>query len=88
MLLIILIYNNCFSSHLTSKDLLNKGVDCWNECGSTQGQCSFCGDGLCCRKTGFWWSDTSNGCDGSIGGGDYHACVAAPGAPGINLDIL
>ena len=53
--------------------LLNAGMDCWDRCQSKQGPCSFCGTGMCCRKG---WKDTSNGCDGTLGGEGKHVCVS------------
>ena len=54
--------------------LRNFGVNCWNQCDRKQGPCGFCGTGLCCRKG---WSDTSNGCDGSVGiNGKGHVCAS------------
>jgi len=51
--------------------LMNTGEDCWHECGSKEGPCSWCGtEGLCCRKG---W--TGNGCSGNMGGDDMHMCV-------------
>ena len=44
-------------------------------CNGMEGQCDWCGnDGWCCRKE---W--IGNGCDGSIGGTNRHACVLNPG---------
>ena len=53
-------------------ELLNAGVDCWNQCSKKQGPCNFCGTGLCCR---YGW--TGNGCEGSHGIPDVpgHVCV-------------
>lgn len=51
----------------------NEGQDCWGGCAGRQGICSWCGPfGMCCR---FGWSDTSNGCDGSIGVQGRGVCV-------------
>jgi len=59
------------SSPLSLGALKNAGENCWNPCGGRGGTCSWCGtEGSCCRKG---WGGT--GCDGQIGGGDYHACV-------------
>merc|ERR1712110_83117 len=57
----------------TSTGLQNKGKECWWVCGRREGECSWCGDGMCCRKG---W--TGNGCDGTIGGRRNHQCVAKP----------
>merc|ERR1719471_2275410 len=55
--------------------LKNAGQDCWNGCNYKQGKCSWCGlDGYCCRKG---WTP-GNGCDGSFGGDNIHACVLNP----------
>ena len=59
-------------SIIGSSGLKNSGKDCWYVCNNTQGNCAYCGTGVCCRKG--WW-DKSNGCDGSIGGNGYHTCV-------------
>ena len=53
-------------------ELLNAGVDCWNQCSKKQGPCAFCGTGLCCRK-----GSEGNGCDGSLGIANAHVCTAA-----------
>ena len=54
--------------------LQNAGKACFGSCSHKQGACEFCGTGLCCRKG---WSDTTNGCDGSLGiDGKGHVCVA------------
>ena len=65
-------------------DVNNVDSDCWNQCGHKQGPCDWCGaDGICCTvKTG--WTDTSNGCDGSVGGQNGHQCVPKP-AGKINI---
>ena len=49
-------------------------MDCWYHCNSQQGPCSYCGSkGMCCtRKPGY--TDTTNGCDGTIGGLTRHEC--------------
>ena len=58
-------------------ELINDGKDCWANCGNQQGPCNWCGSkGVCCRVD---WSDTSNGCDGTIGGNNIHECVLKPG---------
>ena len=58
---------------LKPAELQNTGKDCWYECNSKQGLCSWCGTkGMCCKK-GFL--DTSNGCDGTFGGSARHECV-------------
>lgn len=73
-----------FRSIETHQDALgveNYGMDCWSQCGETQGPCSsFCGTGYCCR---YLWEDTSNGCDGSIGivGVPMHVCSYPPPPP-------
>merc|ERR1739844_183165 len=55
----------------TSTGLQNKGKDCWWGCGRRQGECSWCGDGMCCR---LGW--TGNGCDGKMGeAGKGHVCT-------------
>merc|ERR1712141_237250 len=61
-----------------AKDLMNTDKDCWNHCNKTQGPCSWCGTkGMCCTtKSG--WTDTSNGCDGTFGGSNFHACALMP----------
>merc|ERR1711988_2016327 len=60
----------------TATPLMHAGEDCWSGCSATQGPCDWCGSGLCCRKG---WSDTSNGCDGTLGiEGQGHVCVARP----------
>ena len=56
-------------------EVKNEGKTCWSKCCEQQGMCSYCGIGLCCRKKSLFWSDTSNGCDGSIGGNWDHTCV-------------
>ena len=53
-------------------DLLNEGQECLNQCNQIQGPCNYCGSGLCCRKG---WHDTSNGCNGNIGGDGSHTCA-------------
>jgi len=56
----------------------NYGHNCWDECGSQQGPCSFCGTGLCCAYD--FPFDTSNGCSGSVGipGITHHVCSYPP----------
>jgi len=54
--------------------LKNSGKQCWTQCNKQQGQCGYCGTGLCCRKS---WDDRSRGCDGSIGGDGEHICVSS-----------
>jgi len=57
-----------------SAGLSHAGEDCWGGCSGKQGLCSWCGTGLCCR---YGWSDTSNGCDGTVGiEGKGHVCAA------------
>ena len=65
---------NVFKTILLDKVLKNYGKDCWTPCNKQQGQCEYCGTGLCCRKE---WGDRSRGCDGSIGGDGYHTCVSS-----------
>ena len=61
--------------YIYSVGLVNAGQDCLTSCNGTQGKCSWCGsDGYCCRKA---WP-CGNGCDGSFGGDDFHACVLKP----------
>merc|ERR1739844_443285 len=58
--------------------LQNTVKDCWYECNSKQGPCSWCGTaGMCCKK-GF--NDKSNGCDGTFGGITRHECVLRGGS--------
>ena len=60
-------------------DLQNAGEDCWHHCNGEQGLCDWCGaDGWCCRQG---WT-VGNGCDGSFGGENMHACVLKPAAKG------
>eukprot|EP00755_Sulcionema_specki_P020378 Sspe_Gene.71762::Locus_42639_Transcript_1_1_Confidence_1.000_Length_16151::g.71762::m.71762 len=54
----------------TSTGLDNAGQACWDACGNSGGQCSFCGTGSCCRKN---YNDP--GCDGSRGCDTFHCCV-------------
>ena len=62
-----------FDTVFSSIVVLNYGRDCWRGCGRQQGECDWCGSGVCCRKG--WW-DTRNGCDGSIGiARKGHVCV-------------
>jgi len=63
-----------FHACVSAVKLLYPGDNCWEGCNHRQGPCASCGKGLCCRKG---WHDRSNGCNGSIGGGGYHACVSA-----------
>ena len=56
---------------MSDSQVLHAGEDCWTGCNQVQGPCAWCGTGYCCRLA---WSDTSNGCDGSIGGSG-HTCV-------------
>jgi hypothetical protein len=61
------------SQSSTDPNLLNGGVECWGICGETDGPCSYCGGGSCCRQG---WS--SSWCNG-IGGLNQHQCVAGNG---------
>ena len=71
------IYREEFLQCVTARNLKNAGKDCWINCKSRQGKCSWCGDtGMCCKK-GF--HDKSNGCDGTFGGKTRHECVLRPG---------
>ena len=55
----------------TSSGVKNEGIDCWNGCGRRQGECAWCGDGMCCR---LGWK--GNGCDGKMGqAGKGHVCT-------------
>ena len=58
--------------------LKNVDQDCWYECGTKDGQCPWCGsEGYCCtKKEGH---QHSNGCDGTFGGRETHACALKPG---------
>ena len=61
--------------YIYSVGLVNAGQDCLTSCNGIQGKCSWCGsDGYCCRKG---WTP-GNGCDGSFGGNDKHACDVKP----------
>ena len=65
-----------FHCYIIILEVLNEGIGCWFECGRKQGPCNWCGmNGICCRSG---WNDTSNGCDGSIGGSRRHECVKDP----------
>ncbi len=65
---------------VTPSAVANWGLPCYNECGQSQGPCSYCGAGYCCRL-GF--EDTSNGCDASIGfASDGHRCGLPPPVDG------
>jgi len=56
----------------TGSGLENVGEHCWHGCNKIQGKCSWCGpNGYCCRKG--WKSN--DGCDGRVGGHNFHACV-------------
>ena len=53
----------------------NQGKDCWSQCGKTP-RCSFCGSGLCCRKSDWtWWNLSNSECKDGKGGQGNHACV-------------
>ena len=58
--------------------LKNVDLDCWDNCGKKDGQCSWCGsEGYCCTmKDGY---EHSNGCDGTFGGREEHRCDLKPG---------
>jgi hypothetical protein len=63
------------SKSKAKSQLLHAGQDCWRGCYGKQGPCSWCGNGVCCRKG---WRDKSNGCDGTLGiKGKGHVCVDA-----------
>ena len=63
---------------LTLAELKNKGMDWWNKCNKRQGRCDWCGSkGFCCTRR-MYWSDTSNGCDGTFGGATRHECTLDP----------
>ena len=66
------------------ENLQNEGKHCWNECSQKQGDCEYCGSGLCCRKS---YEFKTNGCDGTIGGDDAHVCVAKPENDPKGIDI-
>jgi hypothetical protein len=71
----------CSSVVPTYPGLLNGGKSCFSNCTETQGSCSWCGTGMCCRKG---WEDKSNGCDGTLGiPGEGHVCVA-PGSTTVD----
>jgi len=76
--------------------LKNAGVNCWNNCGSKSGTCSFCGTGKCCRRG--YWGDRGD-CGWDEGGSWHHACVArssgrrrgeedAQYAPSIKMEVV
>ena len=42
---------------------------------------------MCCTtKSG--WTDTSNGCDGTFGGSNFHACALKPGNISSSLNSM
>ena len=48
-------------------------------CDEQQGHCNWCGTGgFCCRKE-LKLAYIGNGCDGNVGGDNYHACAIPPG---------
>merc|ERR1719436_236050 len=49
---------------------------------SSQGNCGWCGIGLCCKKG---QADSSGVCDGTFGGIGEHQCVAEPESRKISL---
>merc|ERR550534_2564316 len=55
----------------TIPGLENAGQNCWDGCNQQQGKCSWCGpNGYCCKD-----GESGNGCDGSFGGVNFHACT-------------
>ena len=57
---------------LLLEKLQNLGKSCLAECKEKSGHCGWCGtEGLCCKRDG----NSINGCDGFIGGVDYHECA-------------
>ena len=66
-------------------DILNYKKNCFDECNEESGLCPlYCGDeGLCCRRGSDWHEP--DGCDGFIGGSDYHTCVIQPGLAEVNF---
>ena len=63
--------------------LKNSGEDCWYKCNNKQGSCLWCGTGgMCCTQKANW-NDTSNGCDGTLGGQEKHECILKPSGKGL-----
>jgi len=58
-------------SSRTGGALKNENVECWRQCGSKGGSCSFCGGGFCCRQG---YTDGA-GCTGANGCNGNHCCV-------------
>ena len=59
-----------------SQALITKFV---KTCDEQQGHCNWCGTGgFCCRKE-LKLAYIGNGCDGNVGGDNYHACAIPPG---------
>ena len=51
--------------------LKNENKDCWYNCNSKQGPCSWCGvNGMCCKQ-----GVVGNGCDGTFGAKNFHGCA-------------
>ena len=51
--------------------LENAGKECFQDCSKTEGPCSFCGNGSCCK---FMKYSQNHECDGSIGGKNTFTC--------------
>merc|ERR1712025_670562 len=72
LMLVIILYLNSPVVSQKGLGLQNAGKECWKNCDKTEGKCGWCGpNGYCCRRG---W--TGNGCDGHIGGHNFHACAA------------